>query len=77
MGLYRFLNVSTAQTLEPGGSFSMGFTNSSLYTGDIDYVALEGEPAYWTVPLSGQSCARQDLRVEVDLCVEFRYHCPE
>ncbi|KAH6916102.1 endopeptidase [Coprinopsis sp. MPI-PUGE-AT-0042] len=51
--LTRFLNVSTAATLEPGGSFSMGFINSSLYTGDIDYVNLEGEPAYWSLPLSG------------------------
>ncbi|KAG9309475.1 acid protease [Chiua virens] len=48
----RFKNVSDAQLLEPGGSFTMGFVNSSLYTGNIDYQNLVGTPRHWTLPLT-------------------------
>jgi hypothetical protein len=50
--LTRYLNDSGVQTEEPGGSFSMGFTNSSLYTGDIDYVNMPVQGSYWILPLS-------------------------
>ncbi|KAJ3557477.1 hypothetical protein NP233_g11731 [Leucocoprinus birnbaumii] len=50
--LTRFNNASDVQKLEPGGSFDMGFTNTSLYTGDIDYVALPSQGTYWILPLS-------------------------
>ncbi|RXW12361.1 hypothetical protein EST38_g13495 [Candolleomyces aberdarensis] len=50
--LTRYLNVSNVRTLEPGGSFSMGFANSSLYTGDIDYVSLPIEGSYWILPIT-------------------------
>ncbi|KIM44828.1 hypothetical protein M413DRAFT_363610 [Hebeloma cylindrosporum] len=50
--LTRFLNDSAVQTEEPGGSFTMGFTNSSLYTGDIDYVNMPVQGSYWILPLS-------------------------
>ncbi|KAF5362015.1 hypothetical protein D9756_002632 [Leucocoprinus leucothites] len=50
--LTRFNNASDVQRLEPGGSFDMGFTNTSLYTGDIDYVALPSEGTYWILPLN-------------------------
>ncbi|KAF9444476.1 acid protease [Macrolepiota fuliginosa MF-IS2] len=49
--LTRFNNVTSALQLEPGGSFDMGFTNTSLYTGDIDYVSLPSEGTYWLLPL--------------------------
>lgn len=68
-GRTRYLNESNVQTLEPGGSFSMGtfspllrqphqihlptgFTNSSLYTGDIDYVDLPVQGSYWILPIT-------------------------
>ncbi|EIN09402.1 acid protease [Punctularia strigosozonata HHB-11173 SS5] len=51
--LTRFLNDSKAQTLEPGGSFTMGFTNSSLYTGEIEYQSIpSGAVSYWILPLT-------------------------
>ncbi|KAF8624021.1 hypothetical protein AX17_007227 [Amanita inopinata Kibby_2008] len=50
--LTRFNNASSAQSLESGGSFSMGFTNSSLYTGDIEYLDLPVSGSYWILPLT-------------------------
>ncbi|KAH9479681.1 Aspartic protease [Psilocybe cubensis] len=50
--LTRYLNDSSTQTEEPGGSFQMGFTNSSLYTGDIDYVDMPVQGSYWILPLT-------------------------
>lgn len=50
--LTRFKNVSSSDSEEFGGSFDIGFTNSSLFTGDIDYVDIpDGEQRYWTIPL--------------------------
>ncbi|TFK25570.1 aspartic peptidase A1 [Coprinopsis marcescibilis] len=51
--LTRYLNVSDVESLEPGGSFTMGFLNDSLYTGDIDYVDLPVEASYWILPITG------------------------
>jgi len=49
----RFTNISQVRTLEPGGTFTMGTLNSSLYTGDIDYVNLPSDGVnYWTLPLT-------------------------
>ncbi|KJA15228.1 hypothetical protein HYPSUDRAFT_48541 [Hypholoma sublateritium FD-334 SS-4] len=50
--LTRFLNDSSAAAEEFGGSFSMGFANTSLYTGDIDYVSMPVQGSYWILPLS-------------------------
>lgn len=51
--LTRFVNRSNAATLEPGGSFTMGFVNSSLYTGDIEYVNIPGgKGTYWILPMT-------------------------
>ncbi|KAG2749602.1 acid protease [Suillus brevipes Sb2] len=46
--LTRFSNDSKAGELEPGGSFTMGYVNESLYTGTIDYQDLpNGQASYW------------------------------
>lgn len=50
--LTRFQNDDNAGTLEPGGTFTMGFTDTSLYTGSIDYQPLVGTPSYWLLPLT-------------------------
>ncbi|KAH0836420.1 aspartic peptidase domain-containing protein [Lanmaoa asiatica] len=47
-----FLNDSSAEPLEPGGSFTMGFLNSSLYTGNIDYQNLVTTPSFWVLSLT-------------------------
>lgn len=53
--LTRYGNDSQAQELEPGGTFNIGSTNSSLYTGDIDYQDIpDGQVGYWLQQLSGQ-----------------------
>ncbi|KAG2364170.1 aspartic peptidase domain-containing protein [Suillus spraguei] len=50
--LTRYKNDTTAQELEPGGVLTMGYTNSSLYTGSIDYIDIPGTPSYWYIPLT-------------------------
>ncbi|KAG1817061.1 aspartic peptidase domain-containing protein [Suillus subaureus] len=50
--LTRFVNGSNVNDVEPGGSFTMGFVNSSLYTGTIDYQAIPTTPSYWILPMT-------------------------
>jgi len=51
--LTNFNGVSGTSTLEYGGSFDLGFTNSSLYTGAIDYTDIpDGDESFWLIPLS-------------------------
>lgn len=57
MGFYltRFQNASRGSSEEPGGVFTMGTTNTSLYTGQIDYQnvqSLQNVLSYWTLPLT-------------------------
>jgi len=55
--LTRFRNVQGASDAdEPGGQFTMGGTNSSLYDGSINFVDLVN-PQYWTVPLTALGVA--------------------
>jgi len=52
--LTRFNNNSNANQEEPGGRFTMGFTNTSLYTGDIEYTNIPaGQQGFWLIPVSG------------------------
>jgi len=53
--LTRFVDIPSADTLEPGGAFTMGFLNASLYTGEIDYQPLAGEASYWLLSMSSMS----------------------
>lgn len=53
--LTRYTNDSTAQELEPGGVLNMGYVNSSLYTGSIDYIDIPGTPSYWYIPLTSMT----------------------
>lgn len=52
--LTRFVNQSNTQSLEAGGSFTMGFVNNSLFTGDIEYINIPSEAAnsYWILPIT-------------------------
>jgi cathepsin D len=50
---YSFINNTRRDQLEPGGQFTMGFTNSSLYDGSIEYTSIPGgEGTYWLIPLT-------------------------
>lgn len=50
--LTRYLGVTGASSLEPGGTFTMGFVNSTLYTGDIEYTDLVDSGSYWLLSLT-------------------------
>lgn len=50
--LSRYLNVSRASALEPGGTFTLGALNTSLYTGDVDYQDLAQSNLYWTLSIA-------------------------
>ncbi|KAI9573773.1 aspartic peptidase domain-containing protein [Boletus coccyginus] len=50
--LRRYSNASNPSQLEPGGELTIGYTNSSLFTGSIDYINLSGNPAYWLLPFA-------------------------
>ncbi|KAH9167398.1 acid protease [Lactarius sanguifluus] len=49
--LTRFVNQTNVAEQEPGGVFTLGATNTSLYTGQIDYQTVD-TTAYWTLPLT-------------------------
>lgn len=52
--LTRFVDVANAQATEPGGTFSLGAVNTSLFTGDIDYQDIPGgKGTYWIQELTG------------------------
>lgn len=60
--LTRFNNASRATTLEPGGTFTFGATNSSLFTGDIDYQDIPSNtPGYWIQEMAGLTVDGQSI----------------
>lgn len=52
--LTRFVNDESAEDEEPGGTFTLGGVNGSLYSGDISYYDLAdaSSPTYWTLGIS-------------------------
>ncbi|PCH43534.1 acid protease [Wolfiporia cocos MD-104 SS10] len=51
--LTRYSNASEVWSLEPGGTFTLGATNASLYKGDIDYQDIpSGQVGYWMQEIS-------------------------
>lgn len=60
--LTRFNNASRANALEPGGTFTLGATNASLFTGDIDYQDIpSGAPGYWIQEMAGLTANGQSI----------------
>lgn len=54
--LTRFVNDSAVHVIESGGTFTLGATNESLYTGEIDYYDVPSDAvAYWTIPMNSES----------------------
>ncbi|KAG2016244.1 aspartyl protease, variant 2 [Coprinopsis cinerea AmutBmut pab1-1] len=50
--LTRFLNVSIAREAEPGGIFTLGGRNTSLYSGEIEFLDLPVSfPSFWLLPV--------------------------
>jgi len=51
--LTRFINQTNANALEPGGTFTMGSVNTSLFTGAIDYIDVPSDAVtFWTLPVT-------------------------
>ncbi|KAH9931920.1 acid protease [Fomitopsis serialis] len=51
--LTRYNNDSKVTSLEPGGTFSLGAVNTSLFTGEIDYQPIpSGQVGYWIQQIS-------------------------
>ncbi|KAF5376269.1 hypothetical protein D9615_008554 [Tricholomella constricta] len=49
----RFRDVRTANVEEPGGIFTLGGTNSSLFTGEIEFLDIPVDPpTFWLLSLS-------------------------
>ncbi|XP_006460527.1 hypothetical protein AGABI2DRAFT_142735 [Agaricus bisporus var. bisporus H97] len=56
----------TSQTdVRFGGVFTLGGTNSSLFSGDIEFLDLVGEPAFWTLDLKALEVSVQDQNIEL------------
>jgi len=54
--LTRFVDDQNAEALEAGGSFTMGFVNQSLYSGDIDFQNVpSGQESWWILPVAGMT----------------------
>ena len=54
--LARYGNDSDAQAQEPGGTFTLGAVNTTLFTGEIDYQDVP-QVGYWLQEISG-ACIR-------------------
>ena len=53
--LTRFLDVPRARALEPGGTFTLGAVDNSLFTGEIDYQPIpDGQAGYWLQEITGE-----------------------
>ncbi|KZT57709.1 acid protease [Calocera cornea HHB12733] len=53
--LSRYVDDPNAQSTEPGGYFTLGGTNTSLYTGNIEFhniQQIQGQNAYWTLGMN-------------------------
>jgi hypothetical protein len=54
--LTRFINVTSASSVEPGGLFTIGTTNSTLYTGNISWIGIPNNlQSYWLIPMDALS----------------------
>jgi len=63
--LTRVGNNSLAQEIEPGGVLTLGGTNRSLYTGEIDFVSMPTgyTPAFWLLQMTSLTISGQSIPV--------------
>jgi len=50
--LARDSDPTSASSLAPGGVFTLGGTNTSLFSGDIEFLDLASTPSFWLLSLS-------------------------
>ncbi|OBZ66794.1 Pepsin A [Grifola frondosa] len=54
--LTRYIDDANAKALEPGGTFTLGAVNTTLYTGTIDYQDIpNNQEGYWLQEISGMT----------------------
>lgn len=62
--LTRFSNVSRARDREPGGVFTLGGTNSTLFSGEIEFLDMPGSvQSYWLLPLQTMTVQGSPVRI--------------
>ncbi|KAI0935368.1 hypothetical protein AcV7_003825 [Taiwanofungus camphoratus] len=64
--LTRFVDDPQAQNEEPGGEFTLGGTNSSLFKGDIEFQSLQtasGSPTFWLLSVTGVTVQGQSVQI--------------
>ncbi|CCA76545.1 related to aspartic peptidase A1-Laccaria bicolor [Serendipita indica DSM 11827] len=47
----RYIDSADSAEIHPGGQFTIGGTNSSLYTGDINYIDVIQPAKWWLIPI--------------------------
>jgi cathepsin D len=52
--LAREPNSVSQSFLAPGGVFTLGGTNSTLFSGDIEFINLVSTPSFWLLGLSSK-----------------------
>ncbi|POW07854.1 hypothetical protein PSTT_07968 [Puccinia striiformis] len=59
-GISRFVNISTATDVEPGGVMTLGGINNTLFQGDVNYISLKSQ-SYWLIAMDSVSIDGQVL----------------
>ncbi|KAA1131915.1 hypothetical protein PGTUg99_033627 [Puccinia graminis f. sp. tritici] len=59
-GISRFVNISTATDVEPGGVMTLGGINNTLFQGDVNYISLKSQ-SYWLIAMDSVSINGQVL----------------
>ena len=56
MSFWLARDTTSAQNLEQGGVFTLGGTNSTLFTGNIEFINLVSadEPSFWLLSLNSK-----------------------
>jgi cathepsin D len=57
---------TTSNYINPGGIFTLGEIDSNQYSGSINYVAIDGTPAYWTIAVDAYSVNGASTSVSTD-----------
>lgn len=61
-GPFQWVRLATTSARLDADAIPSGFANTSLYTGDIDYVSMPVQGSYWILPLSGESSPSITMR---------------
>ena len=76
--LTRFINDNNAQSEEPGGVLTLGGTNSSLFTGDIQFLNMPSDvtESFWLLQMSSAYGQHMPFETEAHNAIPHRYNRP-